>query len=447
MQKKVKRNILIVFITMVLLLVQYQIFNVSIVYAEDIIVGKTWEYYYKDTGVSFNDQEFVAPMTGVYEIKTYGETNPRINLRVKDANNPDLLITSYQIQGGNGAMACGYLKLNEGDKIFVHIMKGNSAGQIEQTTKQLQNQDLGFGERCFITKTGTYYDEQARIYTTGPRLITAYAGEYHCTDYEHGYSIAGEAEINTEMCPEINYKGITYSPQTKNGGGTGAARCIITLKATDNDNSIAYTVNHWQQNINGDENQHNSANYTLKETENLVTTIGNSVSPITKTYSGFTSPAIQTITINQNGTTTIDYYYTRNKYQYILEKCEGVTTTGSTPSGVYYYGSTITLKADVADGYLWSKWSNGNSDLETTFSMPANDLKITPIATKKDSTITDDQQTKQPQPGQAKEEDDTRTKGVLPRTGETMRSLFIISIILIASIIFYIGYRKYKDIN
>jgi len=193
------------------------------------------------------------------------------------------------------------------------------------------------------------------------------------------------------MCPEITYNGIIYSPQIQKGGGTGAARCIVTLKDTE-DNNISYTVNHWQQKLNGDEKQHNLANYTLKDTENLVTTIGKSVSPITKTYSGFTSPEIQTITINQNGTTTIDYYYTRNKYQYTLGECEGVTTTGSTPSGLYYYGSTIILKANVEEGYLWSKWSNNDSNLETTLSMPAKELNITPVATKKDYVIAEEQE-------------------------------------------------------
>ena len=84
---------------------------------------------------------------------------------------------------------------------------------------------------------------------------------YHYINYEleDGYGVDGSGEVYTEICPEISYKGMIYSPQTQNGGGTGKAICIITLKATE-DNSIAYTVNHWQQNLNGNENQHDSAN-------------------------------------------------------------------------------------------------------------------------------------------------------------------------------------------
>ena len=174
MQKKLKKYILIIFITTILFFTQHQIFNESIVYAESISVGQTWEYYYKETGLAYNDQEFVAPITGVYEIIAYGEANPKINLRVKDANNPDVLVKAYQIQGGNGGMVCGYLNLNEGEKIYVHIMKGNSAGQIEQTTKQfqyLQNKDISFGDYCFVSKTGTYWDEERSLLDLWGKII------------------------------------------------------------------------------------------------------------------------------------------------------------------------------------------------------------------------------------------------------------------------------------
>ena len=453
MQKSIKKYVLIILVVMMVLFIQHQMFNESIVYAESINVGQTWEYYYKESSLSYKDQEFVAPVTGVYEIKVYGEANANIDLRVKDTDNPNVLVTSYQIQGGNGGMACGYLLLNAGEKFFVHIMKGNSAGQIEQTMRQLQDSDLRFGQYCFISKSGTVYDEDARIYTIEQSLLKAEGGGYHCTDYEHGYSIDGKGEINAELCPEITYNGIVYSPKTQNGGGTGKASCIVTLKATE-DNSIAYTVNHWQQKLKGDANQHDSTNYTLKETENLVATIGESISPTTKTYSGFTSPEVQMITIDPNGTTEINYYYTRNKYQYKLGECEGVITTGSTTSGSYYYESTIVLKAKVKEGYLWSKWSNNDSKLETSFNMPANDFSIAPIATKKEEITTEEPTLKPPQrettmPNSSPEGDTTIATGVLPQTGIKMEVILSISIvcILVFSVFFYRQYRKLKDID
>ena len=109
----------------------------------------------------------------------------------------------------------------------------------------------------------------------------------------------------------------------------------------------------------------------------------------------------------------------------------------------------------MEDGYLWSKWSNNDKNLETTLSMPANELNITPIATKKDYPITEEPPTEQPQeevitqtePSTQTTEDTTTVVGVLPQTGITMKSLFIILIILIASIFFYMKYRSYRDIN
>jgi len=41
----------------------------------------------------------------------------------------------------------------------------------------------------------TIYDEVARIYTIGDDFLRAKGGGYHCTDYEHGYSIDGDGEI------------------------------------------------------------------------------------------------------------------------------------------------------------------------------------------------------------------------------------------------------------
>lgn len=66
------------------------------------------------------------------------------------------------------------------------------------------------------------------------------------------------------------------------------------------------TVNHYKMNLDG-------STYTLAETATTTGTIGNSVTPSVKTYTGFTSPAVQTTNIASGGI-TINYYYTRNNY-------------------------------------------------------------------------------------------------------------------------------------
>ena len=153
----------------------------------------------------------------------------------------------------------------------------------------------------------------------------------------------------------------------------------MTPSATANTNT-AYKVVHQQMNVSG-------SGYTVVETENGTGTTDTNVTPGVKTYTGFTSPSTQTVKISGNGNTTVTYSYTRNKYRFTLGSATGVTTTGSTTTGDYYYGATITLKA-TCSGYAFKQWTSSNTGLvahkwnaNETFSMPAGAVTMTPSAT------------------------------------------------------------------
>ncbi len=140
----------------------------------------------------------------------------------------------------------------------------------------------------------------------------------------------------------------------------------------------AYKVYHYQQNLNG-------IGYTLAETQNLTGTTDTSVTPARKSYAGFTAPAGQIITILGNGTASVEYRYTRNKYTLTIGSATGCSTSGSSSSGSYYYGTTITLRASANTGYSWSKWNKGYSQYSTTanttMTMPAESVTMTPVVT------------------------------------------------------------------
>ncbi len=142
-----------------------------------------------------------------------------------------------------------------------------------------------------------------------------------------------------------------------------------------------YKVEHYQMNLDG-------KNYTLKDTDNLTGTSDATIKPAVKTYTGFTSPSVQTSTISADGSRVVKYYYTRNKYNFTLGSATGVSTSGSTATGSYYYGSTITLKATPLNGYEWIKWSDGNTNQNVTFTMPAEAVSRTPSAKTITYTIT-----------------------------------------------------------
>ena len=96
---------------------------------------------------------------------------------------------------------------------------------------------------------------------------------------------------------------------------------------TPNTNT-AYKVNHYQMNLDG-------STYTLKETDSLTGTSDSSVTPAVKSYTGFTSPTTQTTTIKPDGTTVVNYYYTRNKYYLDLNGW----LDGASNGGIAGYGT------------------------------------------------------------------------------------------------------------
>ena len=165
----------------------------------------------------------------------------------------------------------------------------------------------------------------------------------------------------------------------------------ITLYAQWKANTnTKYVVKHYKQKLDG------TYPSEADDTDELIGTTDSNVSPAVKSYAGFTSPSVQTVTIAADGSTVVTYKYTRNKYTYTLGSATGVSTTGSTASGSYYYGSTITLKATESAGYTFNGWTSSNTNLvanqtnaSATFTMPAGNITMTPSVTAKSLTFND----------------------------------------------------------
>ncbi|HCJ31386.1 MAG TPA: hypothetical protein DHV70_00595, partial [Firmicutes bacterium] len=152
-----------------------------------------------------------------------------------------------------------------------------------------------------------------------------------------------------------------------------------------------YVVKHYKQKLDG------TYPSEADDTDNLTGTTDSSVSPAIKSYAGFTSPSVQTVTIAADGSTVVTYKYTRNKYTFTLGSTTGITTTGSTASGSYYYGSTITLKASANTGYIFTGWTSSNTNLvanqtnaSATFTMPVGNITMTPSTGYESYTVTYD---------------------------------------------------------
>ena len=172
-----------------------------------------------------------------------------------------------------------------------------------------------------------------------------------------------------------------------------AYNMILTLTGVLDE--AVYTVHHWKQKTTGIASTHDDKNYELAETETKKAQIGSKVTPAVKTYTGFDSPKTQTKAVTADGKMVIDYYYERHLYNVTLNAGTGIEKTIG--AGPYRYGQSVTIDANVKEGYHWLNWtgnytggSGGDQTVDTkkfTFTMPAGNVTMTASAEANKYTI------------------------------------------------------------
>ena len=169
----------------------------------------------------------------------------------------------------------------------------------------------------------------------------------------------------------------------------------MTLTLTGVLDEAVYTVRHWKQKTTGIASTHDDKNYELAETETKKAQIGSRITPAVKTYTGFDSPKTQTKAVTADGKMVIDYYYERHLYNVTLNAGTGIEKTIG--AGPYRYGQSVTIDANVKEGYHWLNWtgnytggSSGDQTVDTkkfTFTMPSADVTMTASAEANKYTI------------------------------------------------------------
>ena len=141
---------------------------------------------------------------------------------------------------------------------------------------------------------------------------------------------------------------------------------------------IDYQVEHYLMGLDG--------KYPTKpeKVEVFSTDEGSEVTPAVKTYPGFTSPARKTVTVEE-GETTVQYYYVRNKYKLSLKGDNGIKSLEG--EGTYYYGEKVKVKAILKDGYDFAHWSNEQVNAAFTYTIN-NNITLTATTTPVEYTIT-----------------------------------------------------------
>lgn len=136
-------------------------------------------------------------------------------------------------------------------------------------------------------------------------------------------------------------------------GSTGNKTYYAKWKADE----VNYTVNYWLQNIGGGA-ELNSDNFT-KQDDDTATRKATADSVISvvpeKDYTGFTTPDAQAnVTIKPDGTTVVDFYYTRNIYTITFKDGE---TTLSDLTITKQYGDSVDAPAGpTKNGYTFKAW-------------------------------------------------------------------------------------------
>lgn len=141
--------------------------------------------------------------------------------------------------------------------------------------------------------------------------------------------------------------------------------------------NISYTVEHYQQNVTGND-------YTLADTEPKTGATGELTSAAAKDYTGFTAQSFEQQSINGDGSTVVKVYYKRNEYTltYNLNGSDASwADSAAVASRKYRYGAAITTPG-VGDlsrtGYAFDGWYTDAAckDKFTATEMPAEDTTL-----------------------------------------------------------------------
>lgn len=191
------------------------------------------------------------------------------------------------------------------------------------------------------------------------------------TSPKSSYTITYDSHYTIAVPTRVGY---TFSQFTYDNDipfqliGTWTLTKDITIKANWIANTdTKYVVNHYTENLDG-------KGYTKVDTQNLEGTSDSTVSIDANTYEGFTAQTeSQTKTIAADGTTVIDFYYTRNSYTISF-----VTNGGNKiESKSFKYEETIPsdLKPTRAN-YTFAGWYTDEKQTTLFDKMPAMDQTV-----------------------------------------------------------------------
>lgn len=142
----------------------------------------------------------------------------------------------------------------------------------------------------------------------------------------------------------------------------------IEITVTIDSTMTSYTVNHFQQNVDW-----STYPSTPTDTQTISIAKWSTVTPAVNTYTWFTSPATQTITVQDDWSTVVTYHYTRNQYQLSFD----TSWWSAIATQSVYYNADIVIPETTKSWYhLPSDLSQAWTNYPVWWKMPASDLQL-----------------------------------------------------------------------
>ena len=336
-----------------------------------------------DKGTKYTDSKFKNPSRGSYISYSIDCTYEK-NSGVEEFKNGSRLSGDLRSQNVATGTTIDDILSEESTGIPIYVL----TVKIDKTTVNKAVTQV-FNNGTAITGAGGTVNSSSTV-----------SGDYYMTSYELpcNANIVSTPTFNTgcvfSMWTDLNEKtGVSTNCKVTsdyvNDKTYAYERSMpaynMTLTLTGVLDEAVYTVHHWKQKTTGIASDHDDKNYELAETETKKAQIGSKVMPAVKTYTGFDSPKTQTKAVTADGKMVIDYYYERHLYNVTLNAGTGIEKTIG--AGPYRYGQSVTIDANVKEGYHWLNWtgnytggSGGDQTVDTkkfTFTMPAGNVTMT----------------------------------------------------------------------
>lgn len=151
----------------------------------------------------------------------------------------------------------------------------------------------------------------------------------------------------------------------------------LTLRPLFTPHDVEYIVYH---KLLGDD----LSTYETFETDYLQGLTDTNVTPVVKQYNYYDSPATQTVKVNGDGSTVVNYLYSRTAYTLQLTADKGKNAM-SAPTSTHMWGKSVSITVTTLAGYAFEQWFDVDENLQFantatyTFLMPHKDLSLNAV--------------------------------------------------------------------